>query len=77
MVIYLTRYRNNHLYNPNITLNYPEAKTVEQVRYADNEANLLVSVILYQPIIKTAISYVKTFDSNKTNVKHGQHWLKM
>ena len=58
-------YHNNHLHNPNITLNCLEATPVEQTRYAVNEASLLVTVMVDQPIIYTAIFSVETFDGNK------------
>ena len=44
-------YHNNHLHNPNITLNHPEETPVEQVSYMVNEASLLASVMVDQPII--------------------------
>ena len=58
-------YHNNHLHNPYITFNHPETTPVEQVRYVVNEASLLVSVMVDQPIIQTAISFVETFVGNE------------
>ena len=61
-------HHNCHLHNPNITLNYPEATSVEQVRYGVNEASQLVLVMVNKAIIKAAISSVKTFDGNKKQI---------
>ena len=51
MVIFPHELHNNHLHNPNITLNYPEAAPVEHMKYMDNKASLLASEMVNQPII--------------------------
>ena len=48
-----------------IILYFPEATPVEQVKYMVNEASLLVSVMVDQPIIWAAMSSIETFDGNK------------
>ena len=39
-------YCNNHIHNPNIAINHPEAAAVEQVRFVGNKASLLLSVMV-------------------------------
>ena len=60
------QYHNNHLNNPNIILNHVEATPIEHIRYTVNDASLLASVKMEQPIIKAAVSSVETFDDNKS-----------
>ena len=57
-------YHNNHINNPNITLNGSGAVQLEQVWYAVNDASLLMAD---QTITQAAISSVETFDSNEKN----------
>ena len=58
-------YHNIHLHNLNIALNHQGATPVEQMRYVVNEASLLVSVIVDQPIIQVAISSTETCGGNR------------
>ena len=51
IAIFPHKYHNNHVHDLTITLNYPEATVVEQVRYAVSESSLLASVMVDHPII--------------------------
>ena len=50
-------------------LNLLETTPIEQLRPVVNEASLLASVMVEQPIIQAAVSSVGTFDGTKSKFK--------
>ena len=59
-------YHNNYSHGPNITLNGQRASHLEQMRHTVNDVTLLMTVVVDQAIIQTALSSVETFDGNKS-----------
>ena len=54
------------MHNPNIIFDHWQIAPIELLRSVVNEANLLASVMVMQPIIQAAISSLDTFDGTKS-----------